>query len=106
MRWAISEMKEGTAVIVQWLRPLVAGLLTWRIGFDPRPVHLIFVVLEVVLGQVSLPALLFPLSVPLIIPPMPTLLFTYMSLLQAGQMGGALRTYRKLMFFRNLDSTD
>jgi hypothetical protein len=37
---------------VPWLRRLVAGLSSWRTGFDPRLVHVGFVVDKVALGQV------------------------------------------------------
>ena len=37
---------------VPWLRRLVAGLSLWRPGFDPRTVHVGFVVEKVALGQV------------------------------------------------------
>jgi hypothetical protein len=36
-----------------WLSILVADLLLWRSEFDPRPVHVGFVVGKVTLGQVS-----------------------------------------------------
>ena len=38
-----------------WFRLLVAGLLQWRLGFDPRPVRVGFVVDKVALGRVFLP---------------------------------------------------
>jgi hypothetical protein len=51
-----------------WLRRLVAGLSPRRPGFDPRSVHMGFVVDKVALGLVFLPVLQFsPVS---IIPPM------------------------------------
>jgi hypothetical protein len=58
------------------LRPSVAGLSPRRPVFDPRSVHVRFVVHEVALGQISLPVLQFsPVS---IIPPMlHTHSFTY-----------------------------
>jgi hypothetical protein len=41
------------AVVVPWLRRLVAGLSPRRPGFDPSPVHVGFMVDKVALGQVS-----------------------------------------------------
>jgi hypothetical protein len=47
-----------------WLcRQLVTSLLPWRIRFDPRLVHVEFVVDEVVVGQVFLSVLKVYLSV-------------------------------------------
>jgi hypothetical protein len=40
-----------------WLRWLVACLMTWRPGFNRRPVHMEFVIDRVALGQVLLSAL-------------------------------------------------
>jgi len=39
-----------------WLRWLVARLVSWRPGFNPRPVHVEFVIDRVALGQVFLSA--------------------------------------------------
>jgi hypothetical protein len=47
---------------VLWIRWLVAGLLLSRLGFNPRAVHMRFVVYEVALGRVVLPLLCFPPS--------------------------------------------
>jgi hypothetical protein len=48
---------------VLWLRWLVAGLSTRRPGFDPRSVHVGFVVDKVALGQVFLRVVGFLLSI-------------------------------------------
>jgi hypothetical protein len=48
---------------VPWLRPLVCGLLRWKLGFDPRPVHVRLVVDKMAQEQAFLPVLLLPLSV-------------------------------------------
>jgi hypothetical protein len=52
---------------VSWLRRVVAGFPPQRPAFDPRSGHVGFVVYNVVLGQVFLRVLLFPL--PILIPP-------------------------------------
>ena len=46
---------------VLWVRWLVAGLLRLRLGFNPRAMHMRFVVDILALGQVILPLLWFPL---------------------------------------------
>jgi hypothetical protein len=46
-------------IAVPWLRRLAAGLSPRRPGFDPRSVHVGFVVDKVVLGQVFLRVLRF-----------------------------------------------
>jgi hypothetical protein len=52
---------------MRWLRRLIAGISPTRPGFNPRPVHVRFVVDELTLRQVFLPVLWFsPVS---IIPP-------------------------------------
>jgi hypothetical protein len=48
---------------IPWLRQLIAGLSLSRPKFDPRPVHVRFVVGKVALGQVFLQVYGFPLSV-------------------------------------------
>ena len=51
---------------VLWLRRLGADLSAWSPGFISRPVRAVFVVVEVALGQVSVPVpLLFVPSVSL-----------------------------------------
>jgi hypothetical protein len=50
-------------MVVRWLRRLVAGLSLRRPGFDPGSVHVGFVVDKVVLGQVFLRVVGFPLSI-------------------------------------------
>jgi hypothetical protein len=45
-----------------WLRRSVGGLSSWGSGFRPRSVHVRLVLYKVVLWQVFLPVLLFPLS--------------------------------------------
>ena len=56
---------------MSWFRWLVAGLSPRRIRFDPRPVHVGFMVNKVVLGRDTLPAFRFfpclyhPTDVPL-----------------------------------------
>ena len=40
---------------VPWLRWLVAALSPWRTRFNPRPVHVVFKVVRMAMGQVSLP---------------------------------------------------
>jgi hypothetical protein len=51
------------AVVVPWLRRLVAGLSPRRSGFDPGSVHLGFLVDKVALGQVFPEYFGFPLSI-------------------------------------------
>jgi hypothetical protein len=70
-----------------WLGRLVAGLSKLCPGFDPRLVNVRFVVHKVVMGQVSLPILLFPLSVSF--HQCSTLVFIYMLLLPEGRTGEA-----------------
>jgi hypothetical protein len=49
---------------VPWLRRLAAGLSQRKTGFDPRPVHVRFVVNKVTLKEDFLPVLLFaPVSI-------------------------------------------
>jgi len=79
-----------------WLRRLVSGLTPRRSGFDPRPVHLIFVMFKVALWHFSLPVLQFPLSVPF--HQWSILIFIYMLLLQ-GQMGAAWEPSEKKQCF-------
>jgi hypothetical protein len=72
-----------------WLRWLVAGLLLWRSGFFPRPVHMRFVVDKVALGQVSVYMIKF---CPIIIQPFNrcfVLFFVFKLLLSEGQEGKA-----------------
>jgi hypothetical protein len=61
MAYAVSQWSL-TDPTVLWVRWLVAGLLPSRLGFNPRAVHMRFVVDEVALGQVVLPLLWFPPS--------------------------------------------
>jgi hypothetical protein len=49
----------STSEAVPWLRRLVAGLSSQRPGFDPKSVHVRFVVDKVALGQGFLPVLRF-----------------------------------------------
>ena len=57
-------MKTASVRCVPWLRGLVTGLSTQRPGFDPRSVHMRFVVDKVELEQVFLPILWFsPVSI-------------------------------------------
>jgi len=49
-------------IAVLWVRWLVAGLLPLKLVFNPRAVHMRFVVDRVALRQVVLPLLWFPLS--------------------------------------------
>jgi hypothetical protein len=44
---------------VPWLRQLVTALSPWRTRFNPRPVHVIFKVVRMAMGQVSLQVLRF-----------------------------------------------
>jgi hypothetical protein len=47
-------MAETVTLSLQWLRQIVITLETWRYRFNPRPVHMGFLVDRVVLGQVFL----------------------------------------------------
>jgi len=58
----------ATLTAVPWLSLLVAGLSLWRPGFDPKPVHVEFMVDKVALGQVRNQEFLF--SPVIIIAPM------------------------------------
>jgi hypothetical protein len=60
---SIPELGVTLLLAVPWLRRLVAGLSPRRPRFDPRPVHLGFVVDKVALGQVFSLVLLFSLSI-------------------------------------------
>jgi len=66
-----------------WLRRLFAGFSKLCPGFDPRLVHVRFVVHKVAMGQVSLPVLHFPLSASF--QQSPTIVFIYMLLLPEGR---------------------
>jgi len=58
-----------------WLRRSVAGFSPQGPGFDPRPVHVTFVVDKVALGQLYLPVLrLSPVRI------MPLVLYTQLQL--------------------------
>jgi hypothetical protein len=49
---------------IQWLRQLATVLSPWILGFDPKPVHMGFVVEKMVLGYVFLRVLWFsPITV-------------------------------------------
>jgi hypothetical protein len=76
-----------------WCRRLVAGILPWKPGFDPRSVQVRFVMGLVALGQVLLGVLRFPLSVSC--QQCSVFILIYMILLPAGQTDEAMEAYRK-----------
>jgi len=61
MAYAVSQWSLMDPTVL-WVRWFVAGLLPSRFGFNPRAVHMRFVVDKVALGQVVLPLLWFPPS--------------------------------------------
>ena len=77
-----------TFIAVTWLRRSVASLSPRRLVFDPRSVHVRFVVEKVSVGQVPVPVLLFP-PVSTVPPLLHTHPVTYMLLLPEGQTGEA-----------------
>jgi hypothetical protein len=86
-------VRTGSSTITQvnlWLRHLVADLSPRRTGFNPRSVHVIFMVDKVAMGHVFLRVLWFCLVS--IITPM---LHVHLHLLPEGQMGKFWEPSRK-----------
>jgi len=84
---------------VPHFRRSVAGLSRLRSGFDPSTVHMRFVVNKMTLGEVLLPAFLFPLSVSF--HQYSILIFIYTLLLPEKQMGKVWGPYKKQWNFGN-----
>jgi hypothetical protein len=82
--------------------PLVAGLSPRKPGFDPRSVHVRFVMDKVALGQVFLPVLRFPpVSV---IPSVFHIHFHLHVALTRRTNGRSLGTFQKAVLFRKSGS--
>ena len=77
-----------------WCRRLVAGILPWKPGFDPRSVQVRFVMGLVALEHVLLGVFFcFPLSV--LFQQCCIFILIYTILLPAGQTDEALEAYKK-----------
>ena len=86
---------------VSWIRLLVAGLSLRRHSFDPRSVHVRFVVEKVALGRTLLSVLRsFPVSI------IPQWLQTHHlhAALTGRAKGESLGTFQKAVFFGKSDS--